>query len=1191
MRREGNKLRFSPSDLRTFLESEFAAWMDRWLADQEAQPSLFASRAHAVADNVHACLPDAPGEDAKLLQRRGADHERATCARLEAEHRDAADAGRDPRRTQAAVHAGRALVTHGRLERESFTGEPDFLVRVEGGVYEPWDAKLAKSVHPAAVVQLCAYAEMLEATQGTRPAHLVVVLGTGERVRIETARFYHYYAHLKRAFTQFHAAFERQAPPHPALSASYGRWTGCAEAMLAAADHAAGVAGIRRSQIKRLTRAGIRTMHELATSTSRIAGIGDDALVRLQAQARLQIGSRGKARPLYEVRAADERDPQRGLTKLPPASPLDVAFDLEGDPLMEGGLEYLFGAAHRDSEGGLAFADWWALDRAGEKRALEEFIDWVSARRQRDPTLHVYHYGAYEVAAMRRLASTHGTREREVDDLLRGEVFVDLYTIVRQGLALGTPSYSLKDVERLYDPPRGGAVQNAASCLVAYQRWLESGEPPRWQESPILRDIRAYNQVDCESTARLADWLRGVQAAAGIVPWQRPSYAPTLAGVPEGAHDAAVQLKALLDQREDEDDARDEPDDEHPLAVQLLNGLEAVTDPERRRVQELLAHLLGFHRREWKPGWWRFFDRIESSPDEMYDDVECLSNVQRTPAPPQPHKRGSMFEYSFDPEQDTKIEAGATVAYGREKVDRAEVVELDPDRGRVRLVPNRAGSPLADTLHLIRVEDVRTHVLQQALSRFATAWLEGRVPWRALHDFLHRRPPRLRLHDGGAIVPPGDDLVQSLVRVVRQMDGTTLSVQGPPGTGKTWTAARVIVALLREGRRVGVMANGHKTILHLMTGVARELQRLEDAGADDNAKVVPLRLANPRHAARLVKVGPRTGEPAECAAHGIEYMKDNNQSASALAGDGGVLIGGTAWAFARADMQDRLDYLFVDEAGQVSVANVVAAAQSAANIVLLGDQMQLPQPTQGTHPGDSGRSALEYLLAGRATVPPDFGVFLDVTWRLHPDVCRFVSDAVYEGRLTPHESTARQRLVLPAGHRGQVRRGTGVQFVPVPHQNNAQASREEVEAVHHLVHELLGLRWCDRDGAERDLEWSDILIVAPYNVQVYKLQRRLGRRARVGSVDRFQGLEAPVVIVSLCASSLDEVPRGVEFLLNRNRLNVAVSRAQGLALVVASPALLSGRVTTLAQMERVNFLCRLADYAAQQAGAPEAVAD
>ena len=1180
MRRDGSGRRFSPSDLCVFLESEFAAWMDRWLADQEAQPSLFAPHAHTPAPESHACLPDAPGEEAKLLQRRGAEHERAVRDALVAELRQTTDAGRDARRTQEALRAGRALVTHGRLEHESFAGEPDFLVRAAGeAVYEPWDAKLAKSVHPAAVVQLCAYAEMLEANRGARPKQVVVVLGTGERVRIDIERFYHYYLHLKRTFAQFEAEFDRHAPPHPALSASYGRWSGCAEAILAASDHVAGTAGIRRRQIKRLTRAGIRTLRELATSTGRIAGVSDEALELLRAQARLQLASRGAARPRYELRPPDPRDPIRGLAKLPPASALDVALDLEGDPLMEGGLEYLFGATHRDAAGRFVFTDWWGLDRTAEKRALEDFIDWVTGRRRRDPSLHVYHYGAYEVAAMRRLASTHGTREFEVDELLRGEVFVDLYTLVRQGLVIGTPTYSLKDVERLYDPPRSGAVKNAASCMVAYQHWLESGEPPRWQESPLLRDIRAYNQVDCDSTLRLSDWLREVQVAAGITPWQPPGSGPTLATVPAGAHDAAVQLKALLDAAE-EDEANVEPDDEHPLAVQLLDGLEGIADLERRRVQELLAHLLGFHRREWKPGWWRFFDRVESSPEEMYDDVECLASLQRTSAPAQPHKRGLMLEFSFDPEQDTKIEPGDTVAYGREKADRAEVVQLDPDRGRVWIVPQRAGSAPGETLHLIRIEDVRARVLQEALVRFATQWMAGSVPWRALDDFLHRRPPRLRGHDGGAIVQPNDDIVQSMLRAVRRLDASTLSVQGPPGTGKTWTAAHVIVALLREGRRVGVMANGHKTILHLMIGVARELRRLE-AGTllDGESNITPLRPENPRLSTRLVKVGPRKGEPPDCAAHGIQYFKDNNQVASAL-GDGGVLIGATAWAFARSDMEAKLDYLFVDEAGQVSVANVIAAGQSAANLVLLGDQMQLPQPTKGTHPGDSGRSALEYLLAGKATVPADFGVFLDVTRRLHPDVCGFISEAVYEGRLRPHESTARQHLVLPAGHRGRIRRATGVQFVPVPHQHNAQASREEVEVVHHLAHELVGMRWCDHAGAERELDWNDILVVAPYNVQVYKLQRRLGRQARVGSVDRFQGLEAPVVIVSLCASSLEEAPRGVEFLLNRNRLNVAVSRAQSLALVVASPALLAGRVTTLAQMERVNFLCRLADYAA-----------
>jgi uncharacterized protein len=306
----------------------------------------------------------------------------------------------------------------------------------------------------------------------------------------------------------------------------------------------------------------------------------------------------------------------------------------------------------------------------------------------------------------------------------------------------------------------------------------------------------------------------------------------------------------------------------------------------------------------------------------------------------------------------------------------------------------------------------------------------------------------------------------------------------------------------------------------------------------------------------------------------------------------GRLVGGTAWAFARESVAQAFDVLFVDEAGQVSVANLVAAGGAARNLVLVGDQMQLAQPVQGSHPGASGQSALEYLLQGRATIPDDFGVFLAATYRMHPEICGFVSAAVYEGRLHAVAETAARRIVLPsmrpsaaAAEDGGpdrarlLRRGTGIVWLPIEHRDNAQSSPEEVEAVAALVDELLAGSFRDQDGSERPLAVEDILVVAPYNLQVQALRRRLPRGARVGSVDRFQGLEAPVVIVSMCASSLEDLPRGLEFLLAPNRINVAVSRAQCLAVVVGSPSILASRCTSLEQMERLDLYCRLVDHA------------
>lgn len=437
-------------------------------------------------------------------------------------------------------------------------------------------------------------------------------------------------------------------------------------------------------------------------------------------------------------------------------------------------------------------------------------------------------------------------------------------------------------------------------------------------------------------------------------------------------------------------------------------------------------------------------------------------------------------------------------------------------------------------------------------------WSHGQIRSQAVDDLIHRRLPWIKRHAGGAVVPDGVDLLPALTDVMRRLDHTTLCIQGPPGSGKTFTAAHVIAELLRDGRRIGVMASSHKAILNLMEAIA---EAVEEKGIT----------------ARLVKVGGDADEPL-IATGVVEHCPQNSAAAEEL-GSRSLVLGGTAWLFSRPELEGQLDYLFVDEAGQVSLANIVGSGPCARNIILVGDQMQLSQPTKGSHPGESGLSALDYLLQGHATIPPELGVFLSKTYRMHPEVCEFISQAVYEGRLKSHPDTARQAVLCGDKDHGMIRRQSGVSFVPVEHEGNAQASDEEIEIIEAIIRQLLGRCVVERDGTQRDLTLSDILIVAPYNMQVRRLQVRLGTNARVGTVDSFQGQEAHVVIVSMCALSVEDSPRGLEFLLNKNRINVAVSRAKSLAIVVWCPNLMAARCRTIEQMELVNLFCWLAAYA------------
>ena len=409
---------------------------------------------------------------------------------------------------------------------------------------------------------------------------------------------------------------------------------------------------------------------------------------------------------------------------------------------------------------------------------------------------------------------------------------------------------------------------------------------------------------------------------------------------------------------------------------------------------------------------------------------------------------------------------------------------------------------------------------------------------------------------GAALLGGAEPTGTNVTALIAGLDGSTLAVQGPPGAGKTRVASAAITELALRGHRIGITSNSHKAIQKLIEEVQYRARERE------------------AHL-RITKIN-RDSED-ELILGGSVAGAETIKSVGFAGADAPQIVGGTAWAFSDPAAAGQFDYLFVDEAGQVSLANLVGMSPCAKNLVLLGDQMQLGQPIQGSHPGESGQSALEYLLQDRPTIPPHLGVFLETTWRLHPDLCSFISGAVYENRLRAEPVTSTRALRIGDRAARRVARESGIVFVPVPHHGNAQASGEEVAEVEAIIDELRGRQLTgDETDRPRTLGLDDVLVVAPYNMQVRALRAALAR-GRVGSVDKFQGQEAPVVIVSMCASSGESSPRGIEFLFDPNRLNVALSRAQSLAIVVGSPALARTRVTSVEQMKLVNLFCRVVE--------------
>jgi predicted RecB family nuclease len=1135
MRKSDGQIVFSPTDLIRYLASPFAAWMERY-----------------HFENPNAIKPDEESEDEKLIAQTGDEHERVVLRELKAKTPNLIEIPKNDfaaglAKTVEAITSKPPIIYQGALQHGRFAGYSDFLMLDENtGLYQVWDAKLARSPKPYYAIQLCCYSEMLAPLLGGRiPAKFGIILGDKECVEFRVEDFFHYYLRVKASFLAMNDGFTGNPAdcPEPLPRAEHGRWTSHAEKFFTMTDHLVQVAGISVGQIKKLKNAGINTVAELAdASVGKIHKLPDDSLKKLVAQARLQCATRADrakqadAPPRFEILPfTGQNGEPLGLAALPPAHPADVFFDMEGYPLVSGGLEYLFGASTLTGEAGtFAFNDWWAHDRDAEKRAFEGFVDWVHDRWKKNHGMHIYHYAAYEVSAVRRLSTRHDTRQDQVDELLRNDVFIDLYQIVGHGLRIGEDSYSIKKVERLYRPKRATDVATAVDSIVQYARWIESKQPGDWAKSPILNGIRDYNEDDCKSTAELLIWLRKV-AADTKIPAARKFAAAAPAAPPVLPPDvvARFDIGARLRQQANE-------------------------------TSVALADLIDFHRREEKPMWWRMFDRAEATAEELRDDPGCIEGIQAVGAPV-PEKQSFIQNYSFDPAQECKLAAGdkTDVMFTFNLEAKLKLVELDIAAGTLALkigkkgLNDKFGGTFPRRGSLIPSEYVPAQVIQSALAEVAAQQLSGQLhaPVAAL---LNRVTPVTPVHKAG------ETAVDAVTRVSGAMNGGCLVVQGPPGTGKSYTASRVITSLLAAGKKVGVASNSHKAVVNLLIACG-------NAARERGQHLVG------------IKVGGEATGPVFTENVNLRYLESTTEAFAAYSNG---IVGGTAWLFTRPEWEGTLDFLFIDEAGQVSLANAVAMARCAKNLVLLGDQMQLEQPIQGGHPGDAGLSVLQYALKDTKTsrpdahvlhpvVPPDYGIFLGESRRMHPSVCRFISESIYDGRLNAFGDCARQKIAVPAGLKGHVTVESGIVFSGVEHDGDIQQSNEEVERVLAIFGELLERQYTDKDGKTRPLELKDFLFIAPYNAQVRALQAKLPVNARVGSVDKFQGQEAPVCILSLCSSYGEYGSRGLGFILDRNRVNVAISRAQCLAVVVADPRIATTPTDSLEEMMLIDLFCKL----------------
>lgn len=1114
---------------RLLTPSKITAWLDC---------PHYLSLQNEIDEGLRARPSAAFGSFARLLLDKGEQHEKACLAYYRDRDKrllDVPGRGADESFEDWVARSGNPfdenwdVVYQMPFIHQGVRGIADFVVRVQdpltGAVtYEPVDAKLARSdAKPGHILQLCFYADAIAALTGSRPEHMHVWLGSGRIDRFRVDDFSPYWRRLR---TQLAAALTAgpasDTMPQPCPHCDFCEFQPTCEQQWRDADALHYVAGIRKADIDALAAVDVRTLADLALQTDSVDGLKAERLERIVQQAALQVQARlhNTTPPHRVVPAGNDPEWGRGFEKLPKPDDGDVFIDFEGHPFWraDAGLFFLFGLLESGGDGQWHYRTWWAHTQDDEARAVSDFVQYLVERREQFPDMHAYHYNHTERSSLMSLSQRYGVVEGPLNVLVETGLFVDLLLVARNSIQAGTESYGLKALEQLTAFQRSHEIDKGAGAVLQYEAFMSSGDQSE------LEAIAVYNEDDVRATMALRDWLID----------QRP---------------------ADVDWRS----ARIEFEDKRPELNERIARLQEFPPGSD---EHFLGDVMGYWRREWSAYITPKVASLQGDSSRLLEDREALAELENTGLIEQFNAKGEpapgLMRFVFPSQELTGFpRKGGNVLFidpdGKKLF--AEIARLDRESFELDLkwpakLVEASVIPSSVVLHDFVWADPKP----EALSAFAGDVLDGGAANPVTLSLLRRDTPSFTVGGpaGGSFTDDLDDMRQWVTNI----DRSCVAVQGPPGTGKTYRAAHLIHALIQSGKRVGISANTHVAIDNVLKEVVKTFAALNDT---DTLKAVRK---------------PQSGAGRQFAPL-VKYTTDNKQCANTKYN----LVAGTTWLFASAPMRDApVDVLLIDEAGQLSLADALAASTAAHSLVLLGDPLQLSQVVQADHPHNSGNSVLEHILGEAITMPDNRGVFLSETRRMHDDVCGFISDQIYEGKLTAHPDCKRQSTTA----------GTGLRWLRADHRGCGTYSEQEAELIADKIERLVGTTWVDFEGDEKPLTTDDFMVVAPFNDQVRTICDRLEHSelttgVPVGTVDKFQGREAAVVFYSMTTSSGEDITRGADFLFSRNRLNVAVSRARCLAYLVCTDALLDTRARNVEDMRLIATLNAFVERAGDDA--------
>jgi uncharacterized protein len=1106
MRLKGKKFFYSASDLSGYIHCRHLTTLNKKAVLAEIQK------------------PEQESRLIETLQLRGQEFEKDQLTKLKRQRKTIAvieQSSKSPfEDTLKAMKKGFDVIYQARMEMGEWQGWADFLIRVEKPSklgkwsYEVYDTKLASTTKAGTILQISLYTEIVSTIQGVTADEMHVWTPKGkESFRVN--EYSAYYRLIKRKFLES-VSGPSDTYPDPVSHCDICIWWKVCNKVRRDDDHLRFVAGLGNSHLRELRSQGIDTLEQFANTTLPIPFKPNRGSVityaKLREQARLQLQSRNERRPVYELLP---REPGYGLFNLPEPHEDDIFLDLEGDPMVSpSGREYIFGWYYNSK-----YYIQWAESDDQEKKSFEKFIKLAIKLHKSKPGMHIYHFGAYETSAFKRLMCKYATQVENVDILLRAGAFVDLHGIVKHTLRAGVEKYSLKDLEKYHGYLREADLRSVAPHKAEYEYLLETDRPN--EATPQMKKVIAtYNQDDCISTNYLFDWLCAIRQELRNTGEDIPPPEPKTGDAGEKYTDHQLKVKPIFD----------------ALLKDMPETKAERTDEQQ--VKYLVAHMLDWYGRELKKSYWEKFRLEELSEDELFEENAAIAEMKFT-GERSIIKTSVIDTYSFS-DQQTDIRTYDNVIFHTFD-GYATVVSVDKSNNLVCLKKSEKYADIHPRAifksNIVKAEKKVKRIVDLGMV-VAEYGIKAPFP-KAGIDLLLRRSPRIK----GKLEK--DKTMQiGWLEWLLKLNNSVLPMQGPPGTGKTWNGSELVLNLILAGKKIGVTALSHSVITGFLKSISKK--------ADEQGLEVKM----------IQKVSEgRADKPWRMTTDSDELKRKIPKM---------DVIAGTTFMWADDDLMESVDYLFVDEAGQLSLVDTLACAFTAKNLVLLGDPQQLKQPQQGVHPEGTEVSALEHILGDRKTIDIDKGVFLGVTQRMHPSICHFVSEMFYEGRLEAYAPNKKQKISGNTYYKE-----AGLFYHQVDHEGNMNYSVEEVDVVEKVFKELTkgDVFFTDKSGKTFPLTRKDVMIVSPYNAQVYEIQSRLGLEEGVGTVDKFQGREAPVVIYSMATSSAEDAPRGMDFLYSPNRFNVAVSRAQAIFILVAAPAVFEPECKSPEQMKLANSFC------------------